>query len=133
VLATLFRFLRTLTVWQKSVCAIFGASSRLHILSSLKVHRINLTTFDKLNDGSSFLKSVMRVFDKRRFDTSKREAVKACITEQLDRSPGAWARTHAEAGLIALAYDAYHGRVDSHSNKSYIRALKVLLFGFCVI
>ena len=64
----------------------------------------------------------MRVFDKRRFGTSKLEAVKAWITEQLDRSPGARARTHAEAGLIALAYDVYHGRVDSHSDKGYVQS-----------
>ena len=64
----------------------------------------------------------MRVFDKRRFSTSKLEAVKAWITEQLDRSPGARARTHAEAGLIALAYDVYQGRVDNHSDKGYVQS-----------
>lgn len=128
---SLFRLLRALTVWQRSVCAIFGTSNRLHNLSSLKVCWISLTTFDKLNDRSCFLKSVMRVFDKRRFDARKREAVKAWITGQLERNLGARARIHAEAGLIALAYDVYHGgRVDSHSDKSYVRALKVppLLF-----
>lgn len=67
----------------------------------------------------------MRVFDKRRFDIRKREAVKAWITEQLERKRATRARIHAEAGLIALAYDVYHGRVDSHSDKSYVCALQV--------
>ncbi|KIM35673.1 hypothetical protein M413DRAFT_326741 [Hebeloma cylindrosporum] len=121
---SLFRFLRTLTTWQKSVSAIFGASSRLQSLSSLKVCWVSLTMSEKLDDESSFLESVMRVFDNRRIDTSKREAVRAWITEQLrvERIP---ARIHAEAGLIALAYDVYHGRVDSHSANGYTRALKV--------
>ena len=122
----MFRYLRTLVAWQEAVHLLFQVviGSRFDILSSLRVSCITLTTHNKSDDRSSLLDSTKRVFENNKIDVDECQAAQSWIDKQLKRDL-APAQVHAEAGLMALIYDVYQGRVDSNNSKSYVCALKV--------
>jgi hypothetical protein len=67
----------------------------------------------------------MQRFNKGIISPEKYQASKAWIEKQLKRDT-MLVQVHAEAGLTALIYDVYRGRVASHCNTaSYVRTLKV--------
>ena len=114
----LFWYLRTLVAWQQAV-RLFVIGSRLHI-SLLRVCYITMT------------KSNKRILKNSKFHSDKRQAAQSWIEEQLKCNPMP-APVHAEAGLMALVYNVYQGRVDRESAKSYVCALKVCFHSFCLI
>ena len=126
----LFRYLRTLVAWQQAV-RLFVVASRLHI-SPLRVCYITTIKSNILNEGLSFLDSAKRILENNKFDSDKCHAAQSWVEEQLERNP-APAPVHAEAGLMALVYNVYQGRVDTDSAKSYFCALKVCFHSFCLI
>ena len=123
--SSLFLYLRALAAWRRSVYSLFGPSDRLDILSSLEVCCADLTACSTLTEVPSLVNSVMEIFNKWEISTEECQASKIWIEEQLQRNTTP-VQVHAEAGLTALIYDVYGGRVTSHcSSKSYVRALKV--------
>jgi len=121
----LFLYLRALAAWRRSVYSLFGASDRVDILSSLEVCCVDLTACSTSTNVSSLLNSVMQRFNKGTISPEKCQASKAWIEKQLKRDV-TLVQVHAEAGLTALIYDIYRGRVASHCNtESYVRTLKV--------
>jgi len=127
-----FRYLRTLIAWQQAVHLLFAIGGRLNILSSLRVCCVTLTTHNKFDGRSSLLDSTKRVFGNKKVDAGECKAAQSWIEEQLKRD-FAPAQVHPEAGLLALIFDVYQGRVDTGSSKSYVGALKVCFYSLCVV
>ena len=118
---SLFRFLRTLTMWHQAVGSLFSFPDRLKLLSSLRACLVSVTA---CHGGSSDFDAVLQKF---KDDPKECQDVKTWMENQLTKCGGtSAARVHAEATLMLLAYRGPGKGVDTCAeNKIPSLTLKV--------